>query len=121
MMVRWALIKADDPAGAVYGGVVASEPWEAKDNVLVFFEVSYLKSYLFVVVQSLKKDVNIKFNDTTSVFGTIDVPYSDWGFQSVKLGLHPHCICMINEQTHGSSINKGGTSKMPAMICWFND
>jgi hypothetical protein len=48
---------------------VASEPWEAEDNTLIFAKVSYLKSYLFAVVQSLKKNINVKFDDTTSVFG----------------------------------------------------
>jgi hypothetical protein len=121
MMVRQALVKADNPAGPVYGGVVASKPWEAEDNVLVFTEVSYLESCSFMVVWSFKKNVDVKFNDTTSVFGAVDVLYGDWGLQSVKLGLHLHCICAINEQTCGSSINKGGAVKTLAVICWFND
>jgi hypothetical protein len=119
MVIGWALVKVDNPAGPVYGGVVASEPWEAKDNVLVFTKVSYLKSCSFMVVWSLKKNVDVKFDDTTSVFGAVDVPYRDWGLQSVKLSLHPHCVCTINEQTHGSGINKGGASKTPAVIRWF--
>jgi hypothetical protein len=121
MVIRWALVKADNPTGPVYSGVVASEPWEAEDNVLVFSEVSYLESCSFMVVQSLKKNVDVKFDDTTSVSGAVDVPYGDWRLQSVKLGLHPHCVCAINEQTHGSSVDKGGASKMLAMICWFDD
>jgi hypothetical protein len=121
MVIGWALVKVDNSAGPVYGGVVVSEPWEAEDNVLVFTEVSYLELYSFVVVQSLKKNVDIEFDDTSSVFGAVDVLYGDWGLQSVKLSLHPHCICVINEQTHGSGIDKGSTLKMPAVICWFND
>jgi hypothetical protein len=121
MVIRWALVKVDNPAGPVYSGVVVSEPWEAKDNVLVFTEVSYLEPCSFMVVQSLKKNIDIKFDDTTSVFSAVDVLYSDWGLQSVKLSLHLHCVCTINEQTCGSGIDKGGASKMLAVICWFND
>jgi hypothetical protein len=119
MMIGQALVKADNPSGPVYGGVVASEPWEAKDNTLVFTEVSYLESCSFTVVWSLKKNVDVKFDDTTSVFGAVDVPYGDWGLQSIKLSLHPHCVCAINEQTCGSGIDKGGTSRTPAVIHWF--
>jgi hypothetical protein len=121
MVIRQALVKADNPTGPVYGGVVVSEPWEAEDNALVFTKVSYLESYSFTVVQSLKKNIDIKFNDTTSVFGAIDILYSDWGLQSVKLSLHLHCICAINEQTCGSGIDKGSASKMLAVIHWFDD
>jgi hypothetical protein len=65
-------------AGPVYGGVVASEPWETKDNTLIFPEVSYLKVCSFPVIWSLEKDVNMKFDDTTLVFGAIDVLYGNW-------------------------------------------
>jgi hypothetical protein len=121
MVIGWALVKADNPAGPVYGGVVVSEPWEAEDNALVFTEVSYLKSCSFTVVWSFKKNVDVKFDDTTSVFGAIDIQYGNWGLQSVKLGLHLHCVRTINEQTRGSGINKGGASKTPAVIHWFYD
>jgi hypothetical protein len=64
-------------AGPVYGGVVASEPWETEDNALVFPEVSYLKLCLFPVIWSFEKYVDVKFDDTTLVFGAINVLYSD--------------------------------------------
>jgi hypothetical protein len=121
MMIGWALVKVDNPAGPVYSGVVVSEPWEATDNTLVFSEVSYLESCSFTVVWSLKKNVDVKFNDTIPVFGAVDIPYGDWGLQSVKFSLHPHCICAINEQTCGSGVDKGSASKTPAVIRWFND
>jgi hypothetical protein len=52
MMIRWALVKVDDPTGPIYSGVMASEPWEAEDNLLVFAEVSYLKAYSFLMIGS---------------------------------------------------------------------
>jgi hypothetical protein len=78
MVIGWTLIKVYRSAGPVYGGVVVSEPWETEDNVLIFFKVSYLKLCLFLVIWSLKKDVDVKFDDTTSVFGAIDIPYGNW-------------------------------------------
>jgi hypothetical protein len=52
MMIRQALVKVDYPTGPVYGVVMASEPWEAKDDILIFDEVSYLKVYSFLIIRS---------------------------------------------------------------------
>jgi hypothetical protein len=52
MMIGWALVKVDCPAEPVYGGVMASESWEAENDTLVFAEVSYLKAYLFLMIGS---------------------------------------------------------------------
>jgi hypothetical protein len=78
MVIRQTLIKVYGSAGPVYGGVVVSEPWETKDNMLIFSKVSYLKLCSFLVIWSFEKDVNVKFNDTTSVFGAVDVLYGNW-------------------------------------------
>jgi hypothetical protein len=67
MVIGQTLIKVYGSAGPVYSGVVVPEPWETKDNVLVFPEVSYLKLCSFPVIWSFEKHVNVKFNDTTSV------------------------------------------------------
>jgi hypothetical protein len=77
MVIRQTLIKVYGSAGPVYSGVVASEPWETEDNMLIFPEVSYLKVCLFPVIWSFEKDVNVKFDDTTSVFGAIDILYGN--------------------------------------------
>jgi hypothetical protein len=78
MVIRQTLVEVYGSTGPVYSGVVASEPWETKDNTLIFPEVSYLKVCSFLVIWSFEKDVDIKFDDTTLVFGAIDVPYSNW-------------------------------------------
>jgi hypothetical protein len=77
VVIRRTLIKVYGSAGPVYGGVVASEPWETEDNVLIFPEVSYLKLCSFPVIWSFEKHVDVKFDDTTSVFGAVDIPYGD--------------------------------------------
>jgi hypothetical protein len=65
MVIGQALVKADNPAGLVYGGVVVPEPWKAEDNTLVFTKISYLELYLFMVVQSLKKNIDVEFDGIT--------------------------------------------------------
>jgi hypothetical protein len=77
MVIGQTLIKVYGSTGPVYGGVVAPEPWETEDNVLIFPEVSYLKQCLFLVIWSFEKHVDIKFDDTTSVFGAIDILYGN--------------------------------------------
>jgi hypothetical protein len=77
MVIRQTPIKVCRSTGPVYSGVVASEPWETKDNTLIFPEVSYLKLCLFPVIWSFEKYVDVKFDDTTSVFSAIDVPYGN--------------------------------------------
>jgi hypothetical protein len=52
-VIGQALVKADNPTGPAYGGVVASEPWESKDDSLIFPEVSYLQVYSLTVIQGL--------------------------------------------------------------------
>jgi hypothetical protein len=52
-VIGQALVKADNPTGPVYGGVVVSEPWESKDDLLIFPEVSYLQAYSLMVIQGL--------------------------------------------------------------------
>jgi hypothetical protein len=98
MVIRWTLIKVYGSAGPVYGGVVASEPWETEDNVLIFSKVSYLKLCSFPVIWSFEKDVDIKFDDTTSVFGAVDILYSNQTLYPVKLGLNMHGIIVTDEQ-----------------------
>jgi hypothetical protein len=78
MVIGQTLIEVYGSAGPVYGGVVASEPWETEDNALIFLEVSYLKLCSFPVIWSFEKHVDVKFDDTTSVFGAIDVLYGNW-------------------------------------------
>jgi hypothetical protein len=53
MVIGQALVLVDLPTGPVYSGVVASEPWEAEDDTLIFSEVSYLQSYSLMVVGGL--------------------------------------------------------------------
>jgi hypothetical protein len=45
MVIGQALVKTDNLTRPGYGGGVASEPWEAEDDMLVFTEVSYLELY----------------------------------------------------------------------------
>jgi hypothetical protein len=97
MVIRQALVKVDNPAGPVYSGVVMFEPWEAKDNSLMFTEVSYLQSCSFPVIGGLQKCVDVKFYSTSSVLCAVNVLYGDWGFQSMKLGLNACGIHVINE------------------------
>jgi hypothetical protein len=98
VVIGRALVKANNPAGPVYSGVVASEPWESEDDPLVFTKVSYLQSSSLPVIRGLQKYVDVEFYYTTSVFGAIDVPYSDWGVQSVKLGIEVCGIHAVNKQ-----------------------
>jgi hypothetical protein len=80
-VIGQALVKANNSAGPVYSGVVVSEPWESEDDLLMFTEVSYLQTYSLPVIRGLQKCIDVKFYDTTSVFGAVDVLYSDWGVQ----------------------------------------
>jgi hypothetical protein len=98
MVIRQALVKVNNSAGPVYGGVVVSEPWESKDDLLMFTKVSYLQPCLLPVIRGLQKCINVKFYYTTSVFGAIDVPYGDWGVQSVEMGLEVCGIHAVNKQ-----------------------
>jgi hypothetical protein len=97
-VIRRALVKANNPAGPVYGGVVASEPWESKDDLLMFTEVSYLQLCSLPVIRGLQKCVNVKFYNTTSVFSAINVLYSDWGVQSVEMGIKVCGVHTVNKQ-----------------------
>jgi hypothetical protein len=98
VVIRQALVKANNPTGPVYGGVVASEPWEAKDDLLIFTEVSYLQTCSLLVIRGLQKHVDVKFYNTTSVFGAIDVPYGDWGVQSVEMGIEARGVHAVDKQ-----------------------
>jgi hypothetical protein len=98
VVIGQALVKANNPTGPVYGGVVASEPWESEDDLLMFPEVSYLQTCLLPVIRGLQKHVDVKFYDSTSVFGAINVLYSDWGVQSVEMGIKACGIHAVNKQ-----------------------
>jgi hypothetical protein len=94
----WALVKANNPAGPVYSGVVVSEPLESEDDPLMFTEVSYLQMCSLPVIRGLQKRVNVEFCYTTSVFGAVDVPYGDWGVQLVEMGIKAHGIHTVDKQ-----------------------
>jgi hypothetical protein len=98
VVIRWALVKANNPTGPVYGGVVVSEPWESEDDPLMFTEVSYLQTCSLPVIRGLQKCIDVEFYYTTSVFGAVNVPYGDWGVQSVEMGIEAHGIHMVNKQ-----------------------
>jgi hypothetical protein len=98
VVIGWALVKANNPTGPVYSGVVVSEPWESEDDLLMFTEVSYLQSCLLPVIRGLQKHVDIEFYYTTSVLGAVDILYGDWGVQSVEMGIEAHGIHTVNKQ-----------------------
>jgi hypothetical protein len=83
-MVRQTFIEFYSTAGPVYGRVVTSEPRKAEDQLLLLSEVNYFECSTFSMALGLKKRVDIIFNGASSVFGPVNVLYSDWGFQSVK-------------------------------------
>jgi hypothetical protein len=87
VVIGQTLVKANNPTGPVYGGVVVSEPWESEDDLLMFTEVSYLQLCLLLVIRGLQKCIDVNFYNTTSVFGAVDVLYSDWGVQSMEMGI----------------------------------
>jgi hypothetical protein len=66
------------------------------------------------------KHVSVKLYNTTSVLGAVDVPYSDWGVQSVKLSIEACDICMINKETSGACIDEGSALETPSGICQLN-
>jgi hypothetical protein len=84
MMVRQTFIEFYSTAGPVYSGVVMSEPRKAKDQLLLLSEVNYLECSAFSMALGLKKCVDIILNGASWVFGPVDIPYNDWGFQSVE-------------------------------------
>jgi hypothetical protein len=98
VVIGQALVEVNNPAGPVYSGVVASQPWESEDDPLMFTEVSYLQSYSLLVIRGLQKRIDVKFYYTTSVFGAVDVLYGDWGVQSVELGIEACGIHAVNKQ-----------------------
>jgi hypothetical protein len=65
VVIGQALIKVNNPAGPVYGGVVVSEPWESKDDPLMFTEVSYLQKCSLPVIRGLQICVDVKLYYTT--------------------------------------------------------
>jgi hypothetical protein len=77
---------------------VASEPWESEDDPLMFTKVSYLQPCSLLVIRGLQKHVDVEFYDTTSVFGAVDVPYSDQGVQSVEMGIEACGVHTVNKQ-----------------------
>jgi hypothetical protein len=109
MMVRQTFIEFYGTAGPVYSGVVTSEPRKAEDQLLLLSEVNYHERSAFLMALGLKKRVNIILNEASSVFGPINIPYGDWGFQSVKACADFLSKLAVGKQTCGTTIEQRTT------------